>query len=183
MKVLTLSNQALVHACADLEQAATAFAPDLIVGIASGGEKVASLMFAGIRHVSIDCHRIGSEKKRSHRHLFSLVRRLPVPMRNALRIIEAKWLSRCASSTSAALSPLAAAAISTATRVLIIDDAVDSGNTLRAVIDKIRSIPGPRAIASAAITVTTPTPLVTPDFTLHNNLTLIRFPWSMDANP
>lgn len=68
-----------------------------------------------------------------------------------------------------------------AQNILIVDDAVDSGATLLAVVEAVRiDMPGAE-VRSAVITQTTPSPVITPDYTLYNNRTLIRFPWSMDA--
>ena len=65
--------------------------------------------------------------------------------------------------------------------ILIVDDACDSGSTLRAVMDAVRKISPERVvIKTAVITTTTYRPVVSPDFSLYRNRTLIRFPWSKD---
>ena len=65
-------------------------------------------------------------------------------------------------------------------RILIIDDAVDSGATLAATIDHIQAIAGPDAVLrTAAITVTTAAPSIEPNFMLYRYV-LCRFPWSLD---
>lgn len=183
MKVVTLDSAGFAAACTRLEQAAAGFAPDMIVGIASGGVCVAQRMFAELPHAEVECHREGSAVKRSNAWLFAIIRRMPVFVRNRMRILEAKMLSgRRARSTSVAVSDSARLAISGAGRILVVDDAVDSGNTLAAVLAEIKALRAPgAAVASAVITVTTDCPAVQPDYTLFNNQTLIRFPWSMDA--
>lgn len=65
-------------------------------------------------------------------------------------------------------------------RILVVDDAVDSGATARGILDAIHRLPGQRLTALAVITVTTPHPVVKVDFALYTNRTLIRFPWSKD---
>ncbi|MBC7799187.1 MAG: hypothetical protein H7Z10_01075, partial [Gemmatimonadaceae bacterium] len=73
------------------------------------------------------------------------------------------------------------AAAGPAPAVLIVDDAVDSGATLAAVLAEVRRLAPPGArIETAAITVTTAAPIATPDHALFNRQ-LCRFPWSMDA--
>lgn len=183
MRVITLNSADFAAACTRLEQAAAGFAPDLIVGIAVGGVEVAARMFPDVPHAEVECHRGVSGRKRSHPRLFSVIRRLPVFVRNWMRIIEAKMLSsgRRASSTAVEMSDSARLAISAAGRILVVDDAVDSGNTLAAVLAEIKAMHGAVEVASAVITVTTSAPAVQPDYTLYNNQTLIRFPWSMDA--
>ena len=64
-------------------------------------------------------------------------------------------------------------------KVLIVDDAVDSGATMLAVAEALREANPEAEIRTAAITVTTPKPLITPDYSMYKDL--IRFPWSMDA--
>lgn len=70
--------------------------------------------------------------------------------------------------------------VSKAGRILIVDDAVDSGATLLRVAETLRSASPEAQIASAVITVTTRNPAIKPDYTLYNDRTLIRFPWSAD---
>lgn len=66
-------------------------------------------------------------------------------------------------------------------RILVVDDAVDSGATLRTVIATIRSTWPDAEIRSAVLTVTRSRPLILPDYTLYPRGTLLRFPWSLDA--
>lgn len=66
--------------------------------------------------------------------------------------------------------------------VLIVDDAVDSGATLKAVVDKFKTVFPDKEIKTAAITVTGKKVMYYPDFCVYNNGTLIRTPWSIDMN-
>jgi hypoxanthine phosphoribosyltransferase len=62
-----------------------------------------------------------------------------------------------------------------------VDDAVDTGTTLSVVMDAVRRhAPQAAKIRSAAITVTTERPLISPDYALYYRQ-LCRFPWSLDA--
>lgn len=65
--------------------------------------------------------------------------------------------------------------------ILIIDDAIDSGLTAGAVVNAIRNLKGNARIYLMVITVTTSRPLVTADYYIYNNKTLVRFPWSNDC--
>lgn len=67
-----------------------------------------------------------------------------------------------------------------APEVLIIDDAIDSGNTLAAVSGALRKENPHVATTVAVITETTPTSRMRADFTIYHDRTLIRFPWSND---
>lgn len=72
-------------------------------------------------------------------------------------------------------------AIKASKYILVVDDAVDSGNTLMAVKETIESLDSDVEIRTAAITVTTSAPAIIPDYYIYHNRTLIRFPWSKDA--
>lgn len=181
MRVLTLTPDIFRDHCLSLQSAARPFNPDLIVTIARGGDFVGELMFPEVTHISVRRQRPSTETKQDLGCLAKIIRKLPVCLRNAIRMAE----SACTSSAKHSGAPLSlgdedALIISKASRILVVDDAVDSGATLAAVIDAINAIPGNRAVASAAITVTKPNPLISPDYTLYNNRTLVRFPWSMD---
>ena len=64
--------------------------------------------------------------------------------------------------------------------VLVVDDAVDSGATLRNVISALMDISPNNVIKTAALTVTRKSPIVMPDYYLYHDRTLMRFPWSED---
>lgn len=64
--------------------------------------------------------------------------------------------------------------------ILIIDDAIDSGDTLYAVIKSLTDVNPSARIKVAVMTVTTSDPVVYADYSLYRNHTLIRFPWSND---
>ncbi|MDE7407207.1 MAG: hypothetical protein K2M76_02200, partial [Muribaculaceae bacterium] len=63
----------------------------------------------------------------------------------------------------------------------VVDDAVDTGTSLSIALRKLHELCPQAEIRTAALTVTTPDPVVRPDYTIYNNRTLLRFPWSMDA--
>ena len=71
-------------------------------------------------------------------------------------------------------------AVSKADRILIVDDAIDSGRTMKRVVDAIRSVAADKKLAIAVITVTKPQPLVRADYKLYDGGVLVRFPWSKD---
>lgn len=63
---------------------------------------------------------------------------------------------------------------------LVIDDAVDSGVTMRSVVDSLRRGNPGAEIHTACITITTAHPAIVPDYYVFNNKTLVRFPWASD---
>lgn len=65
-------------------------------------------------------------------------------------------------------------------KILIVDDAIDSGTTATSVRNAISSLNPDAEIRIAVITVTQPYSLKFADFYLYGDGTLIRFPWSID---
>lgn len=182
MKVTTLNDEAFSEACRRLEERTRSFGPDLVVGIATGGELVAGRMFASVPHVSVESRRPTTAAKERCGGVWRLVRRLPLWMRNSLRIAEARMLSAGKPREVGAveLSPDAVAAIAGAGRVLIVDDAIDSGATMARVLEAVRGVGGERQTATAVINVTTKKHLVEPDYRLYVDRRLVRYPWSKD---
>lgn len=180
--VLTLDAPALDAACRRLETQVTAtYTPDLILGIRHGGAEVSGRMFPAVQHAEVSMHRPTTAGKR---RLLSgrMLRSLPYAWLDRLRIWEARWLSRRAPRpypagvTPAEVPPLPAAC----RRILVVDDAVDSGRTLEVVLRWIATCCPEAEVRSAVLTVTTQHPLSMPDYYLYYPDTLIRFPWSLD---
>ena len=167
------------------------FEPEVVVGVATGGEFVAAAM--RVPHetyvTSISVRRDSTPKKESSRLRRSLVQTLPYLLLNQLRLLEDWLLERgsrekpCEESAHArSLDQLAdEVRAASATRVAVIDDAVDSGRTMNIVVSGLRRRLPMAEIRSGVITVTRPLDRVgiVPDFRLLQ-LTLVRFPWSMD---
>ena len=182
MKVVTLHETEFRDTCHRLRDMACGFDANLIVGIATGGVYVAEHICGDVQHVAVTCRRAGTASKRRHEGVFRIIRLMPEWVRNRLRIAESQWLRRkgVPGPREVSMEPEAAEAIRRATRILIVDDAVDSGATLQAVRHAIAEMSPTAAIATAAITVTTAQVVERPDYVLFDDETLIRFPWSMD---
>ena len=65
-------------------------------------------------------------------------------------------------------------------KILIVDDAVDSGYTLKNVVDKLEKNNSSAKIYSLAVVVTDKNAVKIPDYYLYSDV-LIRFPWSLDG--
>lgn len=182
MKVLTLSEGLFKESCRKLQDLSQSFNPDLILGIANGGVHVAENMFPEIAHYSVNLKRPSSNTKNKFPQIFSLINKLPLQLLNVLRIIEAKiLLLQPRHEKTITLEPYIKDYIAGAQRILIIDDAVDSGVTLKSIYNAVNNVKGKTSqVKTGAITVTTKHPVIFPDYYLYNNRTLIRFPWSMD---
>lgn len=189
MKVISLEGTRFTEACCRLSQSVTAsgFIPKAVVGIATGGAVVAEAMpMDGAKRFAVTCRRPGSRAKGG---LFRrVVGRLPRRVADWLRIAE----SRCYEMTGRLRAPhVPVVTLPPSLRewllenphasVLVVDDAVDSGATLRGVLDAMARVAPEADVRSAVITVTRANPITDPDFALYRDRTLVRFPWAADA--
>ena len=185
MRVLTLDSAAFGRTCRELAAlvAASGFDPQLIVGIRRGGEYVACEMRPCFSRAALGF--VGLQRPSTSRNLMlgKSLGRLPRPLLDRLRIIEASVLAgRCRSASD--LPPFQLPSSLTGLgkiSVLLVDDAVDSGATMLRVAGALRRGNPEIELRTAVITVTTAAPLLRPDYTIYDDRTLIRFPWSMDA--
>lgn len=182
MKVITLDNITFDKTCKELEQTAGSFAPDLVIGIKTGGEYVAERMFSEAAHVAVLLQRPSSKLKKNS--IFKILRMLPTPVLNQMRMIESELLRLRNTKTIEhfKLPENVQQILHGKERILIVDDSIDSGSTMKQVRDAVRRVtPETAKIKTAVITVTTRNPILQPDFCIYNNRILIRFPWSKDA--
>ena len=186
-RVLTLVGDEFEKACGKLSQMVVSdgFTPDVIIGIKSGGDvigKAIAAYFPGACYASVSASRPGSSAKRRN---VSLLSKLPYFITNPMRIVESYLLSICEHGDSERdvvmeLSEKCHNLLNkSGCKVLIIDDAIDSGATLRQVKGKLLGMFPECCCKSAVITVTTSSPVEIPEFRLFSNK-LIRFPWSTD---
>lgn len=178
-KIKTLDSAAFAAESRTLERivADSGYKPDCVLAIASGGVHVAANMFAGVAHMSVTLRRSSSSAKGGL--IKKIIKRLPRKINDWLRIVEAQVLSARRQSPSNAVLMLPP--IGRFRRILIVDDAVDSGITLQAVTKAVTDSCPDSAVRSAVITMTTDTPALVPDYAIYRDNTLIRFPWSLDS--
>lgn len=192
-KVLSLNSEAFKRAADELAQLARGFEPNVIIGIRTGGYELAALVKTSLpvaELLPVTCRRPGTEGKNKFSIVKAMLCILPHFITDRLRIAEHIMLTqlRTVETIMPSLDTQELAAIErclakygASAKVLIIDDAVDRGATLKAVRNTINSIANPAAVIKmAAITVTTAAPLIEPDFSLYRYV-LCRFPWSLDA--
>lgn len=185
MRVITLNEESFKEACACLERKVHegGYYPDIVVGIARGGVYVAECFATGTTY-SVVCQRVGTSMKKGM--VSAVLKRLPRWINSSLRCLESCYLEFCDRFRQPDLrKPDVAAALSLKLkegghRVLVVDDAVDSGVTLQSVLCVLRKISSNNDIRSASLTVTRKSPWVMPDYYLYHDRTLLRFPWSED---
>ena len=188
----TLGQAAFDAACAELmRMVGRDYAPVLLVGVRTGGLVVAETMarMGSLPVLPLTCRRPTTAFKSRLPGLKSLLATLPEPLLNALRRAEHRLVSGHREAAQPAQINLAEAIaignwlriLSRGARVLVVDDAVDSGVTLATVLQAFRNVCPPEAeVRTAVITVTTEEPVVAPDYALYHGV-LCRFPWSFDA--
>lgn len=182
MKVITLTRDTFPQACQQLA-AKIGACPDVLVAIRTGGAYLGAELcrvwqLPPERYVEVELQRPSTAAKQGL--IARIISRLPRKVADWLRVAEATVLSwmprkqRRFEYTAEQLAHLPQGA-----RVLVVDDAVDSGMTMQAVVNATAAATG-SVPATAAIVVTCADPAIRPDFSLYNNV-LIRFPWSKDA--
>lgn len=191
----TLDTPRFAAACAMLMQQVMArYRPDVLIGIRTGGLVVAKAMAraAGdaVPVMPLTCRRASTCAKSRFKLLPALLAALPLPVVDGLRWLEHRLLSNHRRNrpapqemdhTEAAAIGRWLAAGPPSPRVLVVDDAVDSGVTLATVLRLVReTAPPDTEVRSAVVTVTLDRPLIEPDFSLYRGV-LCRFPWSFDA--
>ena len=180
-RVMTLDRKAFAEVCTRLERLirGSGFVPDAVLSIATGGVYVGELLFAGTPHFETRLQRPSTRFKTPR--LKDIVRRLPQPVLDAVRVAEAGVLGLLPARPVDISRVGLPDGVAACGRILVVDDAVDSGATLDGVLRALRAAAPQAEIRSAAVTVTTARPLAAPDYAVFNNFTLIRFPWSMDT--
>lgn len=193
MQVVTLNEEALSKASRDLWSSVerSGFRPTHVVGIVTGGAVVVDRMRAAlprdVRTVEVSMARPGTEMKRRSA-TSRLLARLPYAVTDRLRVLEAAVLARRNGEDgpqhATGLSPedtekLGRIAGSPDARVLVVDDAVDSGRTLAAVAGRLRDRAGADRVKTAVIVQTQRDVALAPDYRLFDGV-LCRFPWSND---
>ena len=192
-QVRSLTGQAFATACAELlRQVEERFAPALLIGIRTGGYTVAVAMHEAASRpldlAPLTCRRASTRTKAGIPGFAAVLPHLPTPVLDQLRRFEHRLLTRKRLPGARTLDPAEAtalraklAALPPGSKVVAVDDAVDSGATLAAVMDFAqKAAPAGVTVHSAAITVTTDKPISNPDITLFHGV-LCRFPWSFDA--
>ena len=184
MRVITLDNTSLETHCESLADKIrkAGYQPDLILGVQTGGAVIAEKVFSilGSKNSRLSfCHPIRKSTSKKKSFLKDHLKKLPRFVLDFLRIIEYKFLFNRNERRNFASIELPSD-LSDYKSILIVDDAVDSGATLKALTEKINAEYPEMQIKTAALTVTGADSAYMPDFYIYNDKTLLRFPWSAD---
>lgn len=191
MKIITLNDSSFQDKCRILAKSIKgSFSPDIIISIKTGGKYVGDIVFQelsqdnnNIKYTWAETHRPGHNVKNNSLIQF-FFQQTPIFILNWLRIIESYILRLLPKQSTKEIFLCASKEIEQLLleadkKILVVDDAIDSGITMNLVCEYISNrFPG-NTIKTAAITTTTPNPLINADFCIYH-LVLIRFPWSKD---
>ena len=192
MKVKTLYTEDFNKECLLLGHDIFAdYDPDVIIGVLNGGgyvgRQIVQVSPKETTYVEVKIQRDGTTKKEKgliHRILQSL----PYGVLNILRILESivlEYKSKKNNTKRKGTIKLPDNVVSFLSdgenkKVLLVDDAIDSGATLLLIKQYLMSKFENIDVKIAVITITTKQPLVVADYYRFYNRTLIRFPWSND---
>ena len=170
------------------------YTPTLVVGIRTGGWVVAESMVRAasvpLPVLPVTCRRATTGAKSRLPWLHAALAALPRQAVDLLRRIEHRLFiaprahqARPQQVERAEIDMIGdwLARHPSCRRILVADDAVDSGMTLDTVLHHLRTVcPPDTVIRTAAITQTLEQPIARPDYALLHGV-LCRFPWSFDA--
>lgn len=190
MRVITLCDNEFSRACAALSAQVleSGYRYDLLVGIATGGAIVAREMPAPLR---VEVRRQRPSTRAKQRLAGRLLRHMPRPLSDLLRLAESRLYALMARHHKPVVPEVTLDEKTLQTirglndreerpRILIVDDAVDSGATMLGVLRAVAAAAPAAEIRTAAITQTRDNPLIRPDYLHFAERVLVRFPWSAD---
>lgn len=191
MRVKTLLGDSFKHACFRLGQKVTdGYCPDIIVGILTGGGYVGrefAKEWPDARYIETRVQRKDTAKKeKGVRH--KVLQILPYFILNWLRMAEMLYEDLKAKKSN----PKREGKVELPDdvdkllkekkqNVLLVDDAIDTGTTLKLIHETLSNRYPLATIKIAVITVTSNKPMIDADYYIYHDRTLVRFPWSNDV--
>lgn len=194
MKVINLLGADFESACHHLaSKVLETYQPDLVVGVLTGGGYVGREMMKALpesldrKYTEIKIQRL-STKKKEKGLLKVIIKYSPTFLLNWMRMLESVVLERKAKKdnpkrTGTIIIPeeIDEFLKESPKKILLVDDAIDSGATLNLLKEHLGIYYKDAAIKLAVITVTTPHPITDADYYLYHDRVLVRFPWSNDV--
>lgn len=191
MRVLTLDEDDFSKVCIQLggQVREDSWQPDLIIGVATGGiyvaDNIRNNVFPSLPLAYVKCQR-PSTKLKTESGFKNILKKLPNGVNNILRLLESFFhenlnrFNRNIVKRELFLDDETRILIENSRNILLVDDAIDSGETIRTIVDELTTINMNLTVKVAVITITWNKPSIRPDFYIYNKV-LIRFPWSLDA--
>ncbi len=197
MKVLTFLGKDFDNLCKQLanEVLIKNFSPDIVIGILTGGGIIGRKSFEEFE-AKINDHNIyytelklqrPSTVTKAQKKANSILTKFPTWLLNILRNLEVYYyeLKACffkpKREGTLIISPQIEELLNSGgKKVLVIDDCIDTGYTLKIIKDYLQSnFPG-NDFRIAVATVSHHHPVILPEYQLYNRV-LLRFPWANDV--
>ena len=191
--VITLNQESFSKACLELYRKVEddGYQPDWVIGIASGGVKLLDELPLKNREKGLEVNLKRPSTK--YKHDMSWIKFLPKVILDNLRRVESYFVEKKTKKSllknsnyrnSDKLNNVTAQLESmkcnfSHSKILIVDDAIDSGMTMSVVQQAILLFDSSATVKTAVIVKTLKYQFFKPDFFLFNEV-LIRFPWSKD---
>ncbi len=182
MKVVTLNRKDFEKSVVKLSEHID-FNPDLIIGIPRGGKFVLAQIiknhkFKNTKTFLFEVQR-KTTKRKNHAIISYMISLLPYRISDLLRIFEANLVRKKNFRESNPETIVFPYSIDNGLKILIIDDAIDSGKSVLTVIESIKNKSINCFIKVAVVSWTFKDSLIKPDYYIYSNC-LVRFPWSKD---
>lgn len=196
MKIVDLDDAALrVHVAEMAADIVEKENIDIVIGIRRGGAYVGHLLWEAMgakgshaKYFELTCQRSSTSVKGFGVVKF-VIKMLPRVVNDLLRKLEHRLVSltvglgsngkrRVEGLDGDLLKSLEAGTENT--RILLVDDAIDSGSTMETVIDALRSVNEAVVIRTCALTVTQRDARVRPDYSVYDEV-LLRCSWAADG--
>ncbi|MBT8244675.1 MAG: hypothetical protein HKP48_04945 [Winogradskyella sp.] len=183
MKVLTLHKSDFEKHCQDLFLKID-IQPNVVVGILNGGgfvlEEFKKNASATTEFAIVKLQRDSTNGIKKKKLLQTFLKASPITLLDGLRRLEHRRnLNRKLKEIQSDLEIEIKSKSKSIISILILDDALDSGVTIKSVIKSLNKQFPNSEIKTAVISWTNPKSVVAPDFYAFKN-TLVRFPWSLD---
>ncbi|RNC86778.1 MAG: hypothetical protein ED556_04980 [Winogradskyella sp.] len=184
MKVITLHKNQFQERCIQLFSSISS-TPDLVVGILNGGGYILEEFKdhhkeEDIIYKTITLQRDSTKGIKKSKLTQALLRLLPYSILNRLRISEHKKRTQ---SDLKSLSEDLSFELNTKDKpiqsILILDDALDTGNTLNSVYNLLKSKFLQASIETAVVVWTNSESVIKPNYFVFKDI-LVRFHWSLD---
>lgn len=194
MKVISLLGSDFTESCHLLaEKISKDYDPDVVIGVLTGGGYVGKEIFYFLPHrekrlyTEVKIQRANTKTKEKGIKK-QILKYSPIFLLDWMRMLESVILEQKARRNNpkregriSLPQDIDCFLSSEFKKVLLIDDAIDSGATLQFIKGYLENHYTNIIVRVAVITVTTPNPIVDADYFLFHNRILVRFPWSNDV--
>lgn len=164
----------------------------LVIGIKEGGVPLAEFVVEYLKTTTFDkvdlevvkCQRPSTKRKKNNQFIKKILKKVfkitPQLILNGIRIIEHNLLMKQKNNLDRNIVFTSKLNLREYDKIIVVDDAVDSGYTLKNVIAKLEESYSNKKIYSLSVVVTDKKAIMLPDYYLYSDV-LIRFPWSLDG--